>query len=297
MVSLDKSIQRGGLHVGKDEKPATAADGLAFSSIYNSVGAGYFAAVGQPVLRGRSFTIAEATQPGGPAVAVIDEALAKKLWPDSDALGQRIQIASDHAPKAKHEESGGGMGMNSRANTSIKPEEPIEVVGIAATARGSVFETTPRGTIYVPFARGFQSNAFFFVQFASLHEGNISASADAIRRAVRETDATLPVLSLKTFPQHLEANIEMWIVRAGAAMFTVFGALALLLAIIGVYGVKAYSVARRTREIGIRIALGAQPQSVQWMIIREGSFMLGAGVAIGLLLAAGHRKAALGDVA
>ena len=107
---------------------------------------------------------------------------------------------------------------------------------------------------------------------------------------VRETDAALPVLSLKTFEQHLDANMGMWLLRAGAAMFTVFGGLALILAIVGVYGVKAYSVARRTREIGIRMALGAEPKGVQWMIVREGSFMLGTGVAIGLLLAAATGK-------
>ena len=287
MVSLDKAIQRGGIRVGKDDKPATAADGLAFSSRYTSVGAEYFAAVGLPVRRGRSFTEAEATQPAGPAVAIIDEALAKKLWPEGDALGQRIQIAPDYAPRAKRDDGGGSMGINSGANTSIQPEESIEVVGIVPTTRGDIFEKEARGTIYLPFARGFQSNAFFFVQFAALHEGNVSAMADAVRRAVRETDAALPVLTLKTFKQHIDANMGMWIVRAGAAMFTVFGGLALILAIVGVYGVKAYSVARRTREIGIRMALGAQPQSVQWMIVREGSFMLAAGVAIGLLLAMG----------
>ena len=110
--------------------------------------------------------------------------------------------------------------------------------------------------------------------------------ADAVRRAVRETDPTLPVLSLKTFPQHLESNMELWIIRTGATLFSVFGGLALALAIVGVYGVKAYSVARRTREIGIRMALGAQRRSVQWMIVREGVVMLAGGVVIGLLLAA-----------
>jgi predicted permease len=290
MVSLGKAIQRGGVRVGKDDKPATAADGLAFSSRYNSVGADYFSAVGLPLLRGRSFTVAEATQPGGPAVAIIDDTLAKKLWPEGDALGQRIQIAPDHVPRAKRDDGGGSLGISSGANTSIQPEELIEVVGIVPTSRADMFEKSPRGSIYVPFGRGFQSNAFFFVRFASLHEGNLAASADAVRRALRETDATLPVLSLKTFKQHIDGNMGMWAVRAGAAMFTVFGALALILAIVGVYGVKAYSVARRTREIGIRMALGAEPQRVQWMIIREGSFMLASGVAIGLLLAVATGK-------
>jgi len=84
--------------------------------------------------------------------------------------------------------------------------------------------------------------------------------------------------------------LQLWIVRAGAALFSIFGGLALALAVVGLYGVKAYSVARRTREIGIRMALGAQPGMVLRMIMREGSIMLLSGVAIGLLLAVATAK-------
>jgi predicted permease len=285
MVTLGRAMQRAGVHVGKDDKPATAADGLAYSSRYNSIGADYFATMGIPILRGRAFTVAEATQPNAPAVAIIDEALAKKLWPDGDALGQRIQFAPDGAPRAKRDDGGNSVGIQSGGKSNIKQEEPIEVVGIAAVTRSGVIERAPRGSIYLPFARGFHNNAFFFVQFASLNEKTVTDSADAIRRAVRETDPTLPVLALKTFPQHLGGNMQIFIIRTGATLFSVFGGLALILAIVGVYGVKAYSVARRTREIGIRMALGARPNGVQWMIVREGVVMLASGVVIGLLLA------------
>jgi ABC-type antimicrobial peptide transport system permease subunit len=217
--------------------------------------------------------------------AIIDEELAEKLWPEGDALGQQIQFASDAAPRAKRDDGGGGMGIQQLGKGNIKPEEPIEVIGIAANVRGTVFEKRPRGAVYLPFARGFQNNAFFFIQFAALNKTNVPTMAEAVRRTVREADPTLPVLSLKTFPQHLESNMELWIIRVGATLFSVFGGLALGLAIVGVYGVKAYSVARRTREIGIRMALGAQRKSVQWMIVREGAVMLAGGVAIGLLLA------------
>jgi ABC-type antimicrobial peptide transport system permease subunit len=98
-------------------------------------------------------------------------------------------------------------------------------------------------------------------------------------------DAELPIISIKTFEQHLNGNLQLWLVNAGAALFSIFGALALGLAVVGVYGVKAYSVARRTREIGIRMALGAEGKTVQWMILREGFAMVAAGLAIGLLLA------------
>jgi predicted permease len=286
MVSLGRAMQRAGMHVRKDDKPGTAAEGLAFSSRFNAIGADYFAATGTPLLRGRNFTVSEGTRADSPAVAIIDDALARKLWPDGDALGQRIQIAADDAPRAKRDDGGGDMGISQSGRGNLKPEQPIEVVGIAAVTRGSVFEKKPRGTIYVPFARGFQNNVFFFIKFSSLNKTTVPNLADAVRRAVRETDPTLPVLSLKTFPQHLQSNMQLWIVRTGATLFSVFGGLALALAIVGVYGVKAYSVARRTREIGIRMALGAQREEVQWMIVREGIVMLGGGVAIGLLLAA-----------
>src|SRR5213593_2880095 len=92
MFEVSRKLQRAGLHPDPDAKPTTAADGLAFETAWNSVGADYFSTVGLPVVRGRAFTEAEATQPG-PKVAIIDEVLAKKLWPEGDALGQRIQYA------------------------------------------------------------------------------------------------------------------------------------------------------------------------------------------------------------
>ena len=271
MISLSKNVQRAGVHPGPDAKPATAAEGLAFHPRWNSVGADYFSTVGLSILRGRAFTAAEATQPDGPLVAIIDEVLAKKLWPDGDALGQRIQFADDNATRPKGDE--------------VKPDATIEIVGIVPTIRHSLFQKESPGTIYLPFARSFQSNVSFFVRFHSLPPGTEAAIADLLRRTVRDVDPSIPILSLRTYQQHLDANVQLWIVRAGAAMFSIFGILALGLAVVGLYGVKAYSVARRTREIGIRMALGAQPGAVLRMIMREGSIMLLCGVALGLLLA------------
>jgi putative ABC transport system permease protein len=142
----------------------------------------------------------------------------------------------------------------------------------------------------LPFARGFQNDAFFFVKFASLSSGTDAATAATLRRAVQSVDPMLPVLELRTFEKHMDGNPQLWIVRAGATLFAIFGGLALGLAVVGVYGVKAYSVARRTREIGIRMALGAQGKTVQWMILREGFAMVAAGLLIGFLLALGTGK-------
>ncbi len=284
MLSLGKAIQRAGVHVAPDQKPSNAADGLAYKARFHSVGADYFATVGLPILRGRAFSVNEVAQSEGPAVAIIDETLARKLWPDSDALGQSIQYADDNAPRAKSD-SPDTMGISQGGKGNIKTGEAIEVIGIVPSTRAALFERQPRGSIYVPFGRGFQSAAYFFLQCPGLTKENVAQMADAIRRTIREVDPTLPVLSIKTFPQHIDSNLQLWTVRAGATLFTIFGGLALTLAIVGVYGVKAYSVARRTREIGIRMALGARPSTVQWMILREGSFMLAGGMVIGLLLA------------
>ena len=283
MISSDRTVQRAGLHPGPDAKPASAADGLAFKASWNSVGANYFSTVGLPV-RGRVFSESEATQPG-PNVAIIDEILAKKLWPDGEALGQRIQYAGGNTP-ADQRGAGSATGTRGGLGGEKKQEETIEIVGIAPVTRHQLFEfEESAGSIYLPFARGFQSDVSFFVRFRSLASGNEASAADLLRRTVRDVDPSLPILSLRTFAQHLDSNLDLWLVRAGAALFSIFGALALGLAVVGLYGVKSYSVARRTREIGIRMALGAQAGAVLKMIMREGSIMLVSGIAIGLLLA------------
>jgi len=172
-----------------------------------------------------------------------------------------------------------------------KQDETIDIVGIVPVTRHDLFASEePDGSISLPFARGFQSDVSFFVRFRSLAPGTEAATADLLRRAVREVDPSLPIISLQTFAQFLDSNLDLWLVRAGAAMFSVFGGLALGLAVVGLYGVKAYSVARRTREIGIRMALGAQPGMVLRLIMGEGFLMLVSGLAFGLLLAAATGK-------
>ena len=284
MISLNKPVQRAGANPAPDSKPATAADGLAYAADWNSVGAEYFATVGIPLLRGRSFNSAEAMHQTEPKVAIIDEVLAKKLWPDGDALGQQIQFATKDAPR---DAGGGGSATGVSGVAAGESKTQMEVVGIVPYARNNLFEKNPPGAIYLPFAGGFQNNVFYHLRFAPGAAADAAATTNLIRRTVREVDAALPVLSLKSFAQHMEGDLQLWIVRAGAAMFTIFGVVALALAAVGVYGVKAYSVARRTREIGIRMALGARRETVLWMILREGSIMLASGIAIGLLLAIG----------
>jgi predicted permease len=270
---VHRTVQRADVPPHSKARPVTP--------FWNSVGVDYFAASGLPLLRGRLFTQAEVTEPGGPPVAIIDEVLAKELWPNGDALGQRIQfpILID-APPEKIEAGSG----------EIRRGEPIEIVGIVPATKNRLLDQQPPGALFLPFARGFQSDVFFFVRFVSLPAKSEPVTADLLRRTVQSVDPILPVLELRSFAKHLDGSPHLWIVRAGAALFSIFGGLALGLAAIGVYGVRAYSVARRTREIGIRMALGAQGKTVQWMILREGIAVVVAGLALGLLLAFGTGK-------
>src|SRR5437588_2777267 len=193
MISSEKNVQRAGVHPGADAKPATAVEGLAFKAAWNSVGANYFSTVGLPVLRGRAFTEAEATRPG-PSVAIIDEPLAKKLWPDGNALGQRIQYAGEKEQQ----------------------DQTIEIIGVVPVTRHDLFANEePDGSIYLPFARGFQSDVSFFVRFRSLAPGNEAITADLLRRTVRDVDSAIPIISLQTFAQYLDSNLDLWLVRTG----------------------------------------------------------------------------------
>jgi ABC-type antimicrobial peptide transport system permease subunit len=187
---------------------------------------------------------------------------------------------------------GGGAttGKNADLSEEEKQEQTIEIVGIVPPTCRELFEKEPGGAIYLPFAREFQSDVSFFVRFRSLASGNDAITADLLRRTVRDVDPSIPIISLQTFAQHLDSNLDLWVVRAGAALFSIFGGLALGLAVVGLYGVKAYSVARRTREIGIRMALGAQPAAVLRLIMGEGSIILLSGIALGLILAAATGK-------
>jgi putative ABC transport system permease protein len=108
-----------------------------------------------------------------------------------------------------------------------------------------------------------------------------------LRQALRELDPTLPILKITPFVDLLEKSVGLWIVRLGAVLFGVFGGIALVLAVVGVYGVKSYAVARRTREIGIRMALGAHRRDIFSLIMKQGALQTGFALAIGLLLSLG----------
>jgi ABC-type antimicrobial peptide transport system permease subunit len=152
------------------------------------------------------------------------------------------------------------------------------------------FEESPPGAVYLPFAQGFSNNAFFHVRPAVDTSSAGLALVPAVRTALREAAPGVPVFKVRTFRQHAEDSIELWAMNLGSTLLTVFSLFAMLVAVVGIYSVKAYQVSRRTREIGIRMALGALPAAVQSLILREGLVTAAAGIAGGLLLGTGVNR-------
>jgi putative ABC transport system permease protein len=248
--------------------PAGAADPRASSvdAVFSVVGRDYARVLGLPMLGGRDFTDAELA-PGSERVAIIDAALAQRLWPGEAALGRLIQVLD--AP--------GSEGA-----------QPLRVVGIIPAVNHSLGNPRPFPHVYVPLGQHYESAMTLQLRVAG--ENTERAMLVTIGRVIRSVDERVPVLRLETWRDHLDGSIDVWLYRAGARVFSAFGAIALLLAVIGVYGVKSYVVSRRTREFGIRIAIGAHPRALLWQVMREGGRITTVGIGIGLLLALGTGK-------
>ena len=275
-ITEGKTVQKGGT------PPGFGKDGrrVGVSAVYYVAGADYFKTLGLPVLRGRGFTAAEEQDSAGPAVAIIDEPLARALFPGEEALGQQIQLPrkEDAAPT-----SGTGIVMDTQEDTL----EVMEVVGIVPGLRHELFDKAPVAHLYVPSGRQFRSWMNVHLRTAGGGPGAEGALLQAVRQEIRGVDERLPVLGLQTMAQHRDSSIFYWVVRAGAGLFMVFGGVAVFMAVVGLYAVKAYVVARRTREIGIRMALGSTSGGVMWLVLKEGLWLTAAGIGAGFLISIG----------
>ena len=260
-VSLAATVPFGTVSLGRSLQTREAGS-KPESASFNVVGEDYFRTLGIPILRGRSFQAAEATQTAR-AVAVLDKLAASKLWPNEDALGKHFRLV-------------GGDGG--------KDADDVEVIGVVGNVREHIVGGTEDAHLYLPFGQQYISDMHIHLRTAPATPDGEARMLAAIRQEIRAVDPGLPVLALKTMRGHLESSIDYWIVEMGARLFSLFGGIALLLAVIGLYGVRAYSVARRTREIGIRMALGASAGEAQGMVLREGLKLMMAGTAIGLVL-------------
>ena len=232
-------------------------------ALYTATTPGYFDAIGVKLLRGRDFTQAEAENKNMPRVAIIDDEMAKKLFPNTDAIGQHIRYTQP--PK------------------DGSPND-MEVVGVVNSHRQDVQNDTLKRRLFVPLAQGYNGNVYLHVRFATRDRHILVGLIPTLHQMLQNIDPDLPILSIAPFSDLVEKSVGLWVVRLGAVLFGVFGGIALLLAVVGVYGVKAYAVACRTREIGIRMALGAHRRDVFALIMRQGAMQTALAVAVGLLL-------------
>ena len=234
------------------------------SALYTAITPGYFDAIGVKLLRGRDFTQAECENKDTRRIAIIDEEMAKKLFPNEDAIGQHVRY-------------------------TIPPRDgspnDMEVVGVVGTHRHDVQNDTVLTRLFVPLAQGYSGNVFLHLRLNTQDRHAVAGMIPTMRQTLRDIDPDLPILSIAPFVDLTERSVGLWIVRLGATLFGAFGGIALLLAVVGVYGVKAYAVACRTREIGIRMALGAHRGDVFALIMRQGALQTALAVSVGLLLA------------
>ena len=219
----------------------------------------YFETIGTPLLRGRDFTSQDTIK--SPPVAIVSEKLAYSLWPEindpGEALGKRLRVG--------------------RSN-------PIscEVIGVAKDSRNNIFnriDREPEPTIYRPFTQNYSARASLLVRT----DGDPRSLISAVRREVAALDENLPPQNLQ--PLSETVSLASWSARTGATVLGVFGLLGLVLAAIGIYGVMSYSVSRRTREIGLRMALGAETRDVIKLIVKQGMGLTLIGAMIGVMLA------------
>ncbi len=239
------------------------------TGMFTATTPGYFDAIGVKILRGRDFTQAECEDKNARRVAIIDAEMAKKLFPNEEAIGQHVRYTIPP--------------------TDGSPND-LEVVGVVNTHRHDVQNQSTLTRLFVPFAQGYTGNIFLHVRLQRQDRSAVVAMISTLRPLLRGIDPDLPLLGMDPFSDLMQKSVSLWIIKLGALLFGVFGGIALLLAVVGVYGVKAYAVACRTREIGIRLALGARRADIFSLIMRQGVLQTALALAVGVLisLAAGR---------
>jgi predicted permease len=216
----------------------------------DGVGPRYLETMGIPLIGGREFT--ERDVKGAPRVAIINETMAKYFFNGSSPIGRRL-----------------GFGRGSATD--------IEIVGVAKDVRSLELRDRAPRFIYIPYAQ--DDSVTQLTYYVRAAQGS-SATGTAVRQAVQRIDANLPIFDMKSM--QVQVDESLFVERMVAMLSVAFGALAALLAAIGLYGVMSYAVTRRTREIGIRMALGAERGRVLWLVLREVAIMAAVGIAAGL---------------
>ncbi len=225
----------------------------------NAVGAGHFSNLGIPLLQGREITAQDVA--GSPKVAVVNESMSKTFFPNSSALGRHMKF-------------GGG-----------KDPLDTEIVGVVRDSHHMDVKEEPKAFVYIPYTQ--EETAGELTYYVRTSQDPVALAAE-VRRTVQDLDASLPIYDERTFEEQINRQLSKD--RLVAVLAALFGALAALLAAIGIYGLLAYTVTQRTREIGVRMALGAGPRRVGNMILGEVAKLVGIGILIGLPLAYGLGK-------
>lgn len=234
-----------------DVEGYTPAPGEEMSVYYASIGPGYFDTLRMPLVEGRDFTARDGTD--APFVIVVNETMARRYWPGRSSLGGRVKIGDRWA----------------------------EVVGVAGDAKYSSISESPRAFMYLAVDQSYRPGMRLIVRAP----GDAETVAASVRQAVRRVDPGLPLFDVQTIEQHLA--FAFFIFEMAATLLGVFGATAALLAALGLYGVVAHSVGLRTREIGVRMSLGATTGDVRRLVVGQGLGLALAGIVIGLALALG----------
>jgi predicted permease len=229
----------------------------------HAVTPGWFDVSGTRLLRGRAFTESDLAR-GAQPVVILNEQATKILWPREEALGKCLHIDGKDKPCAT-------------------------VIGVAEdTHRGQVSETGTKGQAYVPFGTANASIGGYRLIVRAADGVPASRLVEPMRRMMQSLQAGLPFATVAPMADYMNQELRPW--RLGATMFGVFGAIALVLAALGLFSVVAYSVAQRSHEMGVRVALGAQARDIARMVLRQGLVLAAGGVAIGVVLAlAGSR--------
>jgi predicted permease len=231
-------------------------------------GANFFATMKIPLLSGRDFTTRD--DENAPKIAVINEAFAKLYFQNQNPIGRHIQWDRK------------------------KADTDMEIVGVAKDARYNSLRADASPTIYHPFR---QAGRIFFMHFEVRAAGNPQALIPSVRRAVASIDRNVPLFDVKTQAEQIDELLMQE--RLFAKLSSFFGLLALLLACVGIYGILSYAVARRSSELGVRMALGAQRRDIVHMVLREALLVAAAGLALGIpasLLAARLASGVISDL-